>query len=64
MMTEKYQKMLEAISDAAIEGMLSKEGEPNMVDIIAQSRGWLPLVLGEKMTVHYGGKEYEIKRNE
>jgi hypothetical protein len=36
----------------------------NLVDIIARQRGWCPLVVGEKMTVHFDGKEYEIRRND
>lgn len=36
--------------------------EPNMVNYIALNCGWLPLLNGEKMTVHYGDYEYEIVR--
>ncbi len=34
----------------------------NLVDVIAASRGWLALIAGQTMTVHYGNKEYEITR--
>lgn len=35
---------------------------PNLVDVIARSCGWKPLVVGETMTVRMGGKTYEITR--
>ena len=34
----------------------------DMCNLIAARCGWKPLFRGEKMTVHYGGKEYEITR--
>lgn len=37
-------------------------GEPNLVDVIAASNGWLPLNAGQQMTVHYGGACYRIYR--
>ncbi len=36
--------------------------EPNFCDLIAATRGWLPLKRGEQMTIHYDGKEYLITR--
>ena len=38
------------------------EVEPNFCDLIAATRGWNPLERGEKMTIHYDGKEYVIRR--
>ena len=38
------------------------EVEPNFCDVIASTRGWLPLKRGEEMTIHYDGKEYVITR--
>jgi hypothetical protein len=39
-----------------------KASEPNYVNFIALNCGWLPLTKDEKMTVQYGGCEYEIVR--
>jgi len=36
----------------------------NWCDVIATTRGWHPLTLGETMTVSAQGKTYEIKRVE
>lgn len=36
--------------------------EFNLVDMVAGSCGWNPLVASESMTVHYDGKEYVIRR--
>mgnify|MGYP001594647058 CR=1 FL=1 len=36
--------------------------EPHLVDVIARSRGWAPLVPGETMTVTFGGTRYTIRR--
>ena len=34
----------------------------NLVDVIARTCGWNPLVVYEEMTVHYDDKKYKIKR--
>lgn len=39
------------------------DGFENLVDKIAARCGWLPLTVGEKMTVHFDDKEYVITRN-
>ena len=39
-----------------------KEVEPNFCDVIALTRGWLPLKCGETMVIHYDDKEYVITR--
>ena len=36
--------------------------EPNLCDVIAATRGWLPLESKETMIVHYDDKEYVIRR--
>lgn len=36
--------------------------EPDLLDLVAYCRGWLPLQTGENMTVEIGEKEYEITR--
>jgi hypothetical protein len=38
--------------------------EPNFIDVIAESRGWLPLKPGESMTVHFSGEEFVITRKD
>jgi hypothetical protein len=40
------------------------ESGPDLVSVISDSCGWLPLELGESMRVHFGDKAYEIKRTE
>jgi hypothetical protein len=41
---------------------LAKGAEPNPIDTIAATRGWLPLVPREAMTVHFNGIGYRIQR--
>jgi hypothetical protein len=36
--------------------------EPDLVSVIAASRGWLPLEVDEKMRVTFGNKKYTIER--
>jgi hypothetical protein len=36
--------------------------QPNFIDVIAELRGWLPLKIGESMTVHFSGEEFVITR--
>ncbi len=36
--------------------------EPNFVDVISDNNGWLPLEVGELMTVSFGDKVYVIGR--
>ena len=36
--------------------------EPNLVDVIAHTCGWNPLIVNAEMIVHYDNKEYVIKR--
>jgi len=38
------------------------EVEPDLLAVLAKSRGWLPLVKDETMTVTIHGKKYEITR--
>lgn len=40
------------------------EIHPNVFDMAAAWCGWHPLCVGEIMTIHIDGKEYEVKRNE
>ncbi len=41
---------------------VSELPEPNPIDAISASCGWVSLTPGKTMTVHYGGSEYEITR--
>lgn len=45
------------LTDAMINGT-----EVDLVGVIAGSCGWHDPDVGEKMTVHFGGKEYQIVR--
>lgn len=47
-----------------IQGMRKFWGmfEPNLCDVIAEARGWLPLKRKESMVIHYDDKEYIITR--
>ena len=58
----EYQIMNEMRSVVCHHIMEDRASEPNMVNYIALNCGWLPLLNGEKMTVHYGDYEYEIVR--
>ena len=55
-------EIVDALSDYDIHQMLTGGRILNLVSVIARMRGWLPLQKDEKMTVHFNGKEYEIKR--
>lgn len=37
---------------------------PNPIDMIARSKGWLPLSPGESMSVGFNGRRYKITREE
>ena len=43
-----------------LEGTTGGEFDP--MDYLAANRGWLPLIIDEKMTVTIGDKVYEIRR--
>jgi hypothetical protein len=37
-------------------------GEPNLINVICESRKWKPMETGEEITVHFDFKEYKIVR--
>jgi hypothetical protein len=48
--------------EGAMRRYAGPDGDINLLDVLAATRGWLPLKVREVMTVHYGSREYVIKR--
>ncbi len=55
-------KSLRYCAMLCVEGQDDIAPDINLPDVIARQRGWNPLAPKEKMTVHFGGKEYVIHR--
>lgn len=52
-----------ALAPIQVDALLAG-GEVNLVNLISGGRGWPPLEVGQEMTVHFGGRAYEIRRLE
>lgn len=65
-MSSRFQELDAVTIDWYLSQMnhFTEDGWVNLCDVIAASRGWKPLEVGEDMTVHYGGKRYKITREE